>query len=61
MLRVIANESWLINLDSEVGVKIVANDIMIRDIKCATLSDGQSAAFFRNLRFIKWPVKPTGP
>jgi hypothetical protein len=30
---------------------------VIHDIKCANLSDGQSAVFFRNLRFIKWPVK----
>lgn len=32
MLRVIADESWLITLDSEVGVQIVTHDIMIRDI-----------------------------
>jgi hypothetical protein len=38
----------------------VTHDIMIRDIKCGNLSDGQSAAFFRNLRFIKRPVNLTG-
>ncbi len=40
------------SLDSGFSVKTV-----IHDIKCGNLADGQSAAFFRNLRFIEWPVK----